>query len=1239
MKLPDRYLGGDDPFEGDRTLWLRSLPENARVMKATVTLTPKDGPQFQETFVLDTTVEPGELPGGDWGVTKTPPDSFIEVDFHARRTLAAVQGTQGDNIKKANLQVDMGGAYVGIADDGTFMTSNKTPWAVTLSSASDALPGLTVSKFSLSGVPQDKTNLDDRTLDITKVTIRSVPTNVSVRLGDMPPFWTRLGELVAAETSPDFAVVLNAFLAEAAAENGLYAVPFVVHSDTIARLDVELTIDYVVEQPILPPYLPEVTLPYSYSSLPGVKEDLLTVKLPRGATITGAGGAVLGTFDATRVVLFGEIGESGATATATVSPTRALAQPIQLDDETPVSGVDLPLANTEPGVAGLHLALQEDADGKPSGEVLTSAEVTVGKPVPGGSAWGSAALPAEFRFLPGVRYWLVLQSVSGEAYWDVLPGDPAAPALQASTDGGFSWRTAATDAGEKPLAALYRLRHRPERFSVPVQLQLGKEPDTVRVHFDHFAPLGRVEFDLDFAAELGEYLTSPAIASPCGSGDLLVNGDFADPPSQDDATRKLFGFDARRAVGSDAQPATLTGTVDLSAGFDPSAFAAIKISVDGGDAVEIAFAGEIPTPLTLDQIVEIINTALGLNIASHDNTHIILTSPSTGATSRLDFAIPDGADATADILGITSPAHYQGADAAPAQVIGTVDLSRGVDLSVERLITLSVDNRFPKLIDCAGAIPARTRCDEVVMAINDAMKMMEIDVATYDHRLIITSPTPTPTPTPGAKSAVELHAWCRPQVPDGWQGVPGRVLRTKGSEAGQFFVMLLAVRLASNPASLAAPPFAVTEQMIGGCFLADPAALEALTGEPAELSQRVPVVADCAYLLQFTFQVDFRGEVRPDPPRWEVEWLDADRESLDTDGGTLDFAAPSGSVEAPLTAPPGAVEADVRFVCPSPSWGASVLTLGEVAFVPTRRALRNGNFQQWEGEPGVQTPVGWTPLGGLLDPEPDETGQVIGTKLQGGGPEDAVLVQTAEVVGGERYELQVCAWPVPPPADDPETQPVQQRARLELHWLTDDDVIGEPVILPLDGRDFPIRAWTGTAPDGTTQAEIRLVQPQGRGNLVVESVSLSRADLVSVPLTFLAEAPGELTVSDLRVTYEPSEPPPELLPPQPTTRVAPQRRAIAPVPQPPVEPVIAGPPTPPVATPPGPPATPVAAPPLTTVGGIGEGRAQRLAEIGIDSLERLAAAAPEDVARVLRGVSVEMAAGFIEEARQLLASR
>jgi predicted flap endonuclease-1-like 5' DNA nuclease len=57
-------------------------------------------------------------------------------------------------------------------------------------------------------------------------------------------------------------------------------------------------------------------------------------------------------------------------------------------------------------------------------------------------------------------------------------------------------------------------------------------------------------------------------------------------------------------------------------------------------------------------------------------------------------------------------------------------------------------------------------------------------------------------------------------------------------------------------------------------------------------------------------------------------------------------------------------------------------------------------------------------------------------------------------------------------------------------------------------------------------------------------------------------------------------------------------------------------------------------PPLTAVNGIAAGFAARLTEMNIDTVEKLAAARPEDVAAI-RGVSRNMASAWIEEAQRL----
>ena len=230
MRTSDRYDGSNVPFQGDLTLLVQSIPAGARVTKATLTLTPTKGAQgelFEENIVFAN----GQ---GDWGATKTKGDGFVEVDFHARCTLGSVAGTNiaavpgagtSTGAPGANLQVDLGGIYVEINDKGAIKSPSDTQLFQV--PADGKLPGLTVNKFKLTR---------PGSLDISHVTIRSFPTNISVRLGQIPPFWTRVGELVTAETSPDFAAVLNAFLADAEPQNGFYQAPLALHSGPVPRL-------------------------------------------------------------------------------------------------------------------------------------------------------------------------------------------------------------------------------------------------------------------------------------------------------------------------------------------------------------------------------------------------------------------------------------------------------------------------------------------------------------------------------------------------------------------------------------------------------------------------------------------------------------------------------------------------------------------------------------------------------------------------------------------------------------------------------------------------------------------------------------------------------------------------------------------------------------------------------------------------------------------------------------------
>ncbi len=1161
MKLLTTYSGGDDLFEGDRTVQLRSLPIGARARTATVRLVPvasAGGTLFEED--IDHFVN-GR---GDISTTKVNGTDFVEVDFHARRTLAKVEGS---TISGANLEVDVGGTLIEVNSRGALGGSGSDLFTL---KADNALPGLTVNKFRLTRTGANP--------DVTTVTIRSVPTNLTVKLGQTPPFWVRVGELAGPETSPDFAEALNAFLLAAPSENGFYQIRFVIHSDTLARLDVELNIDYVMEQAVLPPHLPEINLSYDFSTLPSVDEALTTIRLPRAAVpVSGRTGAqIQGQFQPTRVAR-GPIGEDLIPVLVEVSPQCSLAQAIVADREIDVVGIDLPLGKTRADVTGLNVALRADDDGKPTGDVLVSAEVRVAKPIAGPSTWGTVTLPAPFRMLPNVRYWLVLQSRDNVATWNatagqaVAPADPALP-VQCSRDGGLSWRAATARDARQSLSALLRLREKPDRFSVPVQLQIGKGPGAVRRRLDEYAPSGRIEFNFDFAEKLTEHLSQPELASPCGAGELLVNGSFDDPP-HDDATRRLFGFD------------------------------------EGADAGEY----------TYDQ----------------------------------------------------------------AEIVGAIDLSRGVDLSVERVISLSIDNGGSIRIDCAGPDPAHTKLEEVISAINRAIGSI---VASENQQYLGGYEAPTgqlriTSPTTGTVSFVDLHPWYRSLVPQGWEGRPDNGTTTRrikwstaflpnpllDSEALQLERVCIALLAFSSNQTVLTQRAAV----VGGCryrlsvayAMVDPSVaglppigidsssfaeprcevrwldvgegvvredLIRLERKPEEIAAKFPgMPPDSTSLLNFGMRYDsssklliFKGVMTAQKLNALIGLSSEDEVYIRAVQELFHRSREFNVREAQLVSPEGAAQAVIRYVQPFPGF----VLLDDASLKPVGEESINSAFHFWDTQDTAgqttPSPMGWTIISGQIDPYPEDAlllGTIAsGVILSGDGADDAVLAQRNEVVAGQWYELLIAARPSSSSTSDVDRRPIQQRARAELRWLNTDQPIGAPMSLPLDGRDFPDHAWSGPAPAGAHRAEVRLIQPRGRGNLIVESVSLTQIDQVDVPLIFLAETPGALTISNLRVTYDLPEKQNLLdaITSQPAAKARMVWQAITPLMR-----------------------STSTLPPITAIAGIGEARARRLAAIGIDTIDKLAAASPTAIAQAISGVTSKMASDFVVEAQHILASR
>jgi len=552
MEIKDTYDSISDPFQGDRVLRLQSIPAGARIRRATATITPRSAsppPAEPFTEVIDFTSSPPVLWGAIRSTGQVPQIvSWAEVDFHARRTLAKVEG---DHIQGCKLQADFGGVYVEINQVGGIKTPNANDDFVVGPFPAD-LPGLTITKFKLTGAPTAAPI-------IRKVTIRSVPTNISLRFGQMPAFWMRVGEMTQPETTPDFALALQAFVADAQAENGFYNVPLIIHSDSIARLQIDLNIEVVIEENALSG-LNSVALPFNFSRAPGVATEVLQLALPMNSKLSplASRALVTGNFAETRIAydpMEKVAGQAGSPVgflqsvapiqKIRIAPNSAQAQPVSFDRELSATAIDLLLEVKE--TARLRLDLREDLDGKPGPASLLPKAVDFEVPGPVGlenpanstalSKWTSIVLPAEFQFKASDaqtrrRYWIVVQSVEGEAQWSVA-GAKDAPNLierigvQHTTADGLSWRESSAPQVIGGLTAFFRLRRKPERFEMPIALQIGAGEQAVRVSLDRFAPTGSVNLALnfdDFNKGLDEHLKKRAPI--CREASHLLNGGF-----------------------------------------------------------------------------------------------------------------------------------------------------------------------------------------------------------------------------------------------------------------------------------------------------------------------------------------------------------------------------------------------------------------------------------------------------------------------------------------------------------------------------------------------------------------------------------------------------------------------------------------------------------------------------------------------------------------------------------------
>ncbi|MDO3379159.1 hypothetical protein [Geoalkalibacter halelectricus] len=293
--------------------------------------------------------------------------------------------------------------------------------------------------------------------------------------------------------------------------------------------------------------------------------------------------------------------------------------------------------------------------------------------------------------------------------------------------------------------------------------------DPAAVHLDELRDAINADLGLSLADHDGRHLrlTSPTLGA-AGRLEIL------DGPA--DAAPLLFDLPPRRYLGSDAAPARLSSRESHAGPIDLSRERYLRLFIDGAHLAEIDCAGADPAATSLDEVRDNINAAFGFALASHEESRLILTSPTLGLGSRIEVLGPAAQDARVRLLGGVPPLTL-GSDAATARLVGAVDLSLGVDLSQAANLALRIDGGAPMIINCAGPDPARTLLPEVVAAINTALGQ---EVASHNSRRLILA-----SPTSGAAASLEIAQADAGDASEVLLGLKPRLFQGQGARQAQ----------------------------------------------------------------------------------------------------------------------------------------------------------------------------------------------------------------------------------------------------------------------------------------------------------------------------------------------------------------------------------------------------------------------------------------------------------------------
>ena len=330
--------------------------------------------------------------------------------------------------------------------------------------------------------------------------------------------------------------------------------------------------------------------------------------------------------------------------------------------------------------------------------------------------------------------------------------------------------------------------------------------------------------------------------------------------------------------------------------------------------------------------------------------------------------------------------------------------------------------------------------------------------------------------------------------------------------------------------------------------LLGPATPQELATEPARpsaLSQVLAVTGDCPYEFSFwgitespeaVAEVIWRGGAcsvqRTDRIPLQMPEIESQAElknsgmSMEANTAVFQTLRELRLHRVRLAAPAGAAQAEIRFLVP-PRQMAIVDT---VSFKATADPSANGDLHQVEN--GVL--AGWqlspaSASGVTIRPAGEAAMELANVETV-----PVSLVQSFAVTGEQSFELRLNGHIV--------GSPTPEQPEVRLAWL---DAAGQPVgvstLTIATGQPVHLRA--ATVPALAATADLHLSLPAG-SRLVVQQISFTPVEMVTVPIHFLAQAPGQLTVTGFDVAYDlrdvaTVDPPPEgLCPPTPPGRGA-----------------------------------------------------------------------------------------------------